>query len=523
MAPLKPVLHKQLQPQIRGSICAMSVGDLREHEQANLLPQTEQTLNELRASIKEHGIRVPLDVKRDGVILAGTTRYRIAKQLGLKEVPVRFVDIPPEDEVAYIIADNVERRQLTPPVKEKLVALLLLKQREAAETRNAAKMQRISDLSKFLYGEFQSSDFAPSVKFQNDEELTDILNSLAVQTVESNWPADREEEMRDSALTTLQREMESRLEQQLKTEKEARLPQKTAPHLEPSPYEGKKGRHPSDCICSKHGGKAVAPPAAPTLEDATALSREQFKQVQTTVGIAVSKVADARQLSTESLKQVATGEKSLKEAAKEEKAKEKLQTEAWFTGHFGSPRRRAVLKMRSATALGEVSTSAVRPYIRCDLQQIEGEQRIKTETVEELIKAGYATLSVKGRRPTQKFLDELASNGPEGQWFRTHERRLAGLFELLMLEDFGAAKVKITAEPCEPPEMGIATTDMFQKLALERLGAATVTLSLTPKGEKALTTFPEYHPPKPAKKEVKKVKARGHIIRRGKRPATRHK
>ena len=48
------------------------------------------------ASIKEFGWQQPIVVDRDGVIIAGHTRYKAAKKLGIKEVPV-------------VVAENLRR------------------------------------------------------------------------------------------------------------------------------------------------------------------------------------------------------------------------------------------------------------------------------------------------------------------------------------------------------------------------------------------------------------------------------
>ena len=58
-------------------------------------------------SIKEFGFRQPIVVDADGVIIAGHTRWKAAKKLGLFQVPVHVaVDLSPEQIKAYRIADN---------------------------------------------------------------------------------------------------------------------------------------------------------------------------------------------------------------------------------------------------------------------------------------------------------------------------------------------------------------------------------------------------------------------------------
>jgi hypothetical protein len=58
-------------------------------------------------SIRQFGFKIPVLVDKDGVLVAGHTRIRAARQLGLTEVPVICVDdLTPEQVRAFRIADN---------------------------------------------------------------------------------------------------------------------------------------------------------------------------------------------------------------------------------------------------------------------------------------------------------------------------------------------------------------------------------------------------------------------------------
>lgn len=69
----------------------------------------------LTADIKERGFKVPLIAKRNGELLAGHNRRKIALALGLPRVPVQYVEseLSPDQERAFVIKDNLFRRQLT--------------------------------------------------------------------------------------------------------------------------------------------------------------------------------------------------------------------------------------------------------------------------------------------------------------------------------------------------------------------------------------------------------------------------
>jgi len=58
-------------------------------------------------SIKEFGFKVPIIVDKDNVIVAGHTRLRAAKKLGMKTVPCIVADdLTPEQIKAFRLADN---------------------------------------------------------------------------------------------------------------------------------------------------------------------------------------------------------------------------------------------------------------------------------------------------------------------------------------------------------------------------------------------------------------------------------
>lgn len=58
-------------------------------------------------SIKEFGFKVPIIIDKDGVIVAGHTRYKASKKLGLTEVPCIIADDLNEEQIkAFRLADN---------------------------------------------------------------------------------------------------------------------------------------------------------------------------------------------------------------------------------------------------------------------------------------------------------------------------------------------------------------------------------------------------------------------------------
>ena len=69
--------------------------------------QNQDAVPAVVASIREFGFKVPIIADRDGVIVAGHTRYLAAKELGMETVPVIVADdLTPAQIQAFRIADN---------------------------------------------------------------------------------------------------------------------------------------------------------------------------------------------------------------------------------------------------------------------------------------------------------------------------------------------------------------------------------------------------------------------------------
>ena len=64
-------------------------------------------MDAVAASIKEFGWKVPVVIDKDGVIVAGHTRYKAAQKLGIDRIPCIVADDLTEEQVrAYRLADN---------------------------------------------------------------------------------------------------------------------------------------------------------------------------------------------------------------------------------------------------------------------------------------------------------------------------------------------------------------------------------------------------------------------------------
>ena len=76
----------------------------------------EQPLEELAASIREHGVLQPIVVRQRGPqqyeIIAGERRWRAAQKAGLKSIPCVLTDVAERDTLTLALVENLQRQDL---------------------------------------------------------------------------------------------------------------------------------------------------------------------------------------------------------------------------------------------------------------------------------------------------------------------------------------------------------------------------------------------------------------------------
>ena len=83
----------------------------------------DKALKELALSIKEYGIINPILVREKNnlyEIIAGERRFKAAKMIGLKEVPVIIKDIDDNKMSEIAITENIQRENIS-PIEEELL------------------------------------------------------------------------------------------------------------------------------------------------------------------------------------------------------------------------------------------------------------------------------------------------------------------------------------------------------------------------------------------------------------------
>ncbi len=89
----------------------------------------ETALEELAASVRQHGVMQPILVRPIGAgrfeIIAGERRFRAARAAGLAEVPVIVRDVPDEQALAMALIENIQREDLNPLEQAQAVKRLI--------------------------------------------------------------------------------------------------------------------------------------------------------------------------------------------------------------------------------------------------------------------------------------------------------------------------------------------------------------------------------------------------------------
>jgi ParB family chromosome partitioning protein len=100
----------------RGGIREVAVDAIRQNPRQPRTQFDDAALDELGASIREHGIIQPLIVSRRGEgayeLIAGERRWRAARRAGLQRVPVIVRETTPQQLLELALIENVQRADL---------------------------------------------------------------------------------------------------------------------------------------------------------------------------------------------------------------------------------------------------------------------------------------------------------------------------------------------------------------------------------------------------------------------------
>lgn len=86
-------------------IVMRKIGELKPYE--NNPRHNDMAVDAVAVSIQQFGFKNPVIIDKDGVIVAGHTRYKAAKKLGITDIPcISADDLSDEQIKAFRLADN---------------------------------------------------------------------------------------------------------------------------------------------------------------------------------------------------------------------------------------------------------------------------------------------------------------------------------------------------------------------------------------------------------------------------------
>lgn len=99
------------------TVVYININDIKPNENQPRKTFNEEKIDELSASITEHGIIQPLVVRKSKTgyeIVAGERRWRAARKAQLKEVPCLIRNFTDEENMLVAIIENMQREDLNP-------------------------------------------------------------------------------------------------------------------------------------------------------------------------------------------------------------------------------------------------------------------------------------------------------------------------------------------------------------------------------------------------------------------------
>ena len=105
-------------PKVEGGILEVSPEKIIPNPRQPRLHFNEAELDELEASIREHGVIQPLIVSVNGdggyTLIAGERRLKASKQAELEKVPVVIREVSDQQQLEWALIENVQRADLSP-------------------------------------------------------------------------------------------------------------------------------------------------------------------------------------------------------------------------------------------------------------------------------------------------------------------------------------------------------------------------------------------------------------------------
>jgi len=138
---------------------------------------SKESIEELAASIKEHGVIKNIEIDKDFLIVTGENRWRAAKKAGLHKVPCRIVDLNDDSRFERQIHENVHHT----PMSSWDLAMALKKYRDAGESLISIG-ERFKKTREWVREYLDFFEISP--RLQNELKKIPTLNSKVVSAIQ---------------------------------------------------------------------------------------------------------------------------------------------------------------------------------------------------------------------------------------------------------------------------------------------------------------------------------------------------
>ncbi len=152
----RPTMTEQVIPSARKEILDIDVHDIKENPHQPRSFFSPADLEDLIASIKEHGIMQPLIVTKKGSgyeLIAGERRLRASKALGLKTVPAIVREASEQQKLELALIENIQRQDLN-AVEEAIAYKALVDEfaltQDAVATRVGKSRSAVANIIRLL-------------------------------------------------------------------------------------------------------------------------------------------------------------------------------------------------------------------------------------------------------------------------------------------------------------------------------------------------------------------------------------
>jgi len=123
---------------------------LKVHPLGHLIPNMRNSeWQDFYADIAMRGIKVPLEVLADGIVVDGRHRLRAAIELGMKEVPIVDACLNSDSSETYMLKAAVLRRHLTDDQRAVMAALWKEQNKEQGKRTDLTSAPRGSEVKDY--------------------------------------------------------------------------------------------------------------------------------------------------------------------------------------------------------------------------------------------------------------------------------------------------------------------------------------------------------------------------------------